>query len=350
MGIWYATREDVKQALDAKETARNNSQVDRAIRAASRSVDGLCHRVFYPQQATRSWDWPAAPGPRPWRLWLDANELIRLDSLASGGRAIDTAEVLLEPNAYGPPFSRIELNMGSNAVFGGGPTPQRDIVVMGLFGYRDDATTVGTHTGINATATTLTVDAAASAALGVGSLIRLDDERLTVTGRSMTDTGQTLTAALDQQMKTVTVPVADGGAFAETETILVDAERMRVEEIAGSTLIVRRAWDGSPNAPHDAGAAVYASRTLRVERGAVGTTAAAHTAGGSVLRWDPPPLVRQLAIAEAVRAIAFESAGGARVLRAGESGKEGKPDLGQLQALRDATYDEHGRKARSRGV
>ncbi|MFI9079122.1 hypothetical protein ACIGW8_22075 [Streptomyces sioyaensis] len=350
MTIWYATREDVKQALDAKETARNNAQVDRAVSAASRSVDGLCHRTFYPQQATRAWDWPASPGRRPWRLWLDANELISLDSLTSGGRAIDMGDVLLEPNAYGPPFNRIELSIGSNAAFGGGPTPQRDIVVTGLFGYRDDTTTVGTHTGLNTTATTLTVDAAASAALGVGSLIRLDDERLTVTGRSMTDTGQTLTAALDQQMKTVAVPVTDGTEFAETESILIDAERMRIEEIAGDTLIVRRAWDGSPNAAHNAGATVYAARSLWVERGVVGSTAAAHTAGGSVLRWNPPPLIRQLAIAEAVRAIAFESAGGARAVRAGGSGQESKPDLGALQSLRDSVYDEHGRKARSRGV
>ncbi|MFI5524984.1 hypothetical protein [Streptomyces platensis] len=350
MTIWYATREDVKTALDSKETARNNAQIDRAISAASRSVDGLCHRVFYPQQATRSWDWPATPGTRPWRLWLDASELISLDALTSGGRAIDTADVLLEPNQYGPPYNRVELNTSSNAVFGGGPTPQRDIVASGLFGYRDDTTTVGTHTGINASATTLTVDAAASAALGVGSLIRLDDERLIVTGRTMTDTGQTLAAAVDQQMKTIALPVTDGSAFAETETILIGAERMRVEEVAGDTLIVRRAWDGSPNAAHDTSAAVYAARTLRVERGAVGTAAAAHTAGGGVVRWDPPPLVRQLTIAEAVRAMGFEAAGGARALRSGEAGREGKVDLGALQSLRDSVYDEHGRKARSRGV
>lgn len=350
MTIWYATREDVKTALDSKGTARNNAQVDRAISAASRSVDGLCHRVFYPQQATRSWDWPATPGTRPWRLWLDANELISLGSLTSGGRAIDSADVLLEPNQDGPPFGRIELSIGSNAAFGGGPTPQRDIVVSGLFGYRDDTTTVGTHTGLNATATTLTVDAAASAALGVGSFIRLDDERLTVTGRSMTDTGQTLTAALDQQLKTIAVLVSNGAEFAETETVLIGAERMRVEDIAGNTLIVRRAWDGSPNAAHDAGATIYAPRALRVERGAAGTTAATHNAGGAITRWDPPPLVRQLTIAEAARAVAFESAGGAPAVRAGGSGQESKPDLGALQSLRDSVYDEHGRKARSRAV
>ncbi|RLV66350.1 hypothetical protein STAN_1871 [Streptomyces sp. CBMAI 2042] len=345
----YATREDVKNALDSKATARNDGQIDRALAAATDSINGLCHRTFYPQVGTRSWDWPTATGGRAWRLWLDDNELISLTSLTSGGRTIDLADVLLEPNASGPPYTRLELNLSGSSSLGGGPTRQRDITAVGLYGYRDDVTTVGTHTGLNGSATTLVVDAATSAAVGVGSLLRLGDERLIVTGRSMHDTGQTLAGAVDQQVKTLGIPVADGSQFAETETILVDTERMRIDEIAGNTLIVRRAWDGSANAPHEAGAHVYAPRALRVTRGAVGTTAAVHSAG-SVLRWDPPSLVRQLAIAEAVTGQAFEASGGARMLRSGEGSSERTRDSGALQALRDATYTAHGRKARSRAV
>lgn len=54
----YATREEVKSALDIKQTARNNDQVDRAIDSASRAVEGLLHRVFYPTFDTRYVDWP----------------------------------------------------------------------------------------------------------------------------------------------------------------------------------------------------------------------------------------------------------------------------------------------------
>lgn len=54
----YATREQVKQALDIKESARSDLQIDIAIEAASDSVDGLLHRVFYPQVMTRYFDWP----------------------------------------------------------------------------------------------------------------------------------------------------------------------------------------------------------------------------------------------------------------------------------------------------
>lgn len=54
----YVTREQVKQALDVKAPARSDLQIDLAIQAASDSVEGLLHRVFYPQDMTRYFDWP----------------------------------------------------------------------------------------------------------------------------------------------------------------------------------------------------------------------------------------------------------------------------------------------------
>ena len=42
----------------------------------------------------------------------------------------------------------------------------------------------------------------------------------------------------------------------------------------------------------------HAARTLTVTRGALGTTAATHADASSVVRWDPPGLVRALTIAE----------------------------------------------------
>ena len=55
----YATRDDVMQAIDVAETPRSNAQVDRLIAAASRQVDRLCARTFYPTVGTRTLDWPA---------------------------------------------------------------------------------------------------------------------------------------------------------------------------------------------------------------------------------------------------------------------------------------------------
>ncbi|MFJ9037475.1 hypothetical protein ACIRF8_12910 [Streptomyces sp. NPDC102406] len=350
MSIWYATREDVKDALDAKETARANSKIDRAIGAATQAVEGLCHRRFYPELASRSWDWPNGQTAHAWRLWLDDNELISLTSLTSGGRALDLEDVFLRRSdgREEPPFTHIELNIGSSAAFGGGSTTQRDITVQGLFGYRNDETTLGTHTGITSGATTLTVDAVTSAAVGVGSLLRLDEERVTVTARSMASTGQTLTAPVDAQMKTTTLPVTNGTAFAEGELILLDGERCKVDEIAGNNLIVRRAADGSTLAAHEAATPVYAPRSLRLRRGVLGTTATAHTNGGAVVRWDPPALVNELCIAQAMTNLLQGAAGYARTVGSGEGQREA---AGRgLAEIRDDTYTAHGRKARSRAV
>ncbi|MFB6937584.1 hypothetical protein [Streptomyces chartreusis] len=354
MGVWYATRESVMRALDSKLTARNAGQIDEALEAASRDVESLCHRVFYPEIDTRYFDWPDSQYGTPWRLWLDDSELISLTSLSSGGVAIDLADVLLEPNRSGPPYNRIELNTGTSAAFGGGSTHQRDVAAVGLWaGCALAESTVGALTAAVATttATTVTVNGAASARLGVGSVVRVDSERMLVTGRSMADTGQNLAADIDQQIKTVIIPVASGAAFAADEVILIDGERMLIVDIAGNTLIVKRAWDGSANAAHASGADIYAPRTLTVERGALGTTAATHIDAAPAVRWDPPGPVNLLTIAETINTLNMQQSAYSKVFRSGESGgSERARDQKGIERLRSQVYDSHARKGRVRAV
>ena len=350
----YATREDVQRALDSKLTARNSAQIDRALQSASRAVDNdLCHRRFYPEIATRSFNWPDSQSRTSWRLWLDANELISVTTLTSGGTTIASGDFLLEPDRYGPPYNRLEINLGSSAAFGGGDTHQRDITITGLWGYSNQETTAGTlASAVGSTSTTtVSVDGPAAAALGVGSVLRVDDERMIVTGRSMADTTQNLGSDIDQQVKTVTIPVASTAGFAVDEVILIDGERMLIVDIAGTNLIVKRAWDGSANAAHTTGADVYASRTLTVARGALGTTAATHSGGATVQRWDPPAPVRDLTIAEAVAQLTNEVAGYSRTRKSGDGGtSERAMDATALSSFRDRVYASHGRKGRVRAV
>lgn len=349
----YATREDVMRALDIKLTARTSGQIDRALQSASRSVDGLCHRRFYPQVASRSFNWPDSQYRPSWRLWLDDSELISLTSITSGGQSIATGDVLLEPNRSGPPFNRVEINIGSSAAYGGGNTHQRDITITGLWGYRDDETTAGVLAAAlaSASASTLTVDGEASALCGVGAVLRVGAERMLVTGRTMADTGQTVGGTgLTAQANSVTLTVTDGTAFAVDEVLLIDGERLLIVDIAGNTLVVQRAWDGSVLAAHAAGTGIYAARTLTVTRGALGTTATTHTDAAPVYRWDPPALVRDLTIAEAVNRVSNEQGGYARTRKTGDGGTERAKAQMDLPDLRTQVYDEHGRKARMRGV
>src|SRR5881409_1157784 len=135
---FYATREEIKAELDVKETARSNARIDRALADATEAVDGMTHRTFYPVVDIRKFDWPPRAGMTPWILRLDANELISVTSLTSGGVTIALGDFLLRraDDKAEPPYTRIEINLGGDASFGGGDTYQQDIVVTGLFGYR----------------------------------------------------------------------------------------------------------------------------------------------------------------------------------------------------------------------
>lgn len=350
--VVYATREDVQRALDSKLTARNSRQIDRALEGASRDVESLCHRHFYPEQTTRHFDYPNAQRARPWRLWLDSNDLISVTTLSSGGTAIASGEYFLRRSDQRdePPYSHIEIDLGSPAAFSSGDTHQRAIAITGLWGYGDTETAVGTIAeDLDASETAVDVDGPASALLGVGSVLRVGSERMIVTGRTQLTTGQTLQAALGASKSDETVQVTTGSAYAIDEVLLLDSERMLVVDIAGNDLTVKRTWDGSTLAAHTA-PTIYAPRTLTVQRGALGTTAATHTTAATAYRWDPPGPVRNLALAEAINTVGLEQAGYSRAMRSGEGGSERNRDQKGIAALREQVYASHGRKARSRSV
>ncbi|MEU8362325.1 hypothetical protein AB0C27_40535 [Nonomuraea sp. NPDC048882] len=356
MGVWYATREAVKAALDIKETARSDRQVDRAIESASRQIEGCLHRRFYPETKTLSFDWPNSQRARPWRLWLDANELAELVEASSGGVTIPPGDLVLYPTD-GPPYSRIEVNIDSSSAFSSGDTHQQTIAITGIYaGCRLDEAPAGVLSG-SAGADDASVDVSDGAAVGVGDLIRVGDERMIVTGRSILDTGQDLAADLAAQAATVTVAVANGAAYSVNEVVLIGSERMLIVDIAGDNLIVKRGWDGSVLAAHSSGAHIYASRRLAVERGAVGTTAAAHDSGAALVRHVPPGPVVALCIGLALAQVLGEQAGYARPGPAsGERSNVTRErpttrKIGQgLDALWETAYAACGRKARIRGV
>lgn len=348
---WYATVEDVKEAPDFKESARADRRIARVLESASRSVEDLCHRRFYPETATRYFDWPT--GARPWRLWLDDSELISVTTLSSGGTTIAASDYFLEPNRSGPPYNRVEIDLSGSAAFGGGDTHQRDITITGLFGYRNDETVVA-DVDEAMTTTETDLDVTDSASIGVGNLLRIGSERLIVTAKAMKDTGVNIDAAdsLTASVGDVSITLSTTtGAPTVGETILIDSERMLVVDRAGAVLTVKRAWDGTVLAAHSANADIYAPRTLTVTRAALGTTAATMVAGDDIYRWDPPGLVRDLTIAEAIHRLGAEQAGYARTRRTGDGGNSEKAlDTTALPALRDQVYRAYGRKARVRAV
>lgn len=350
----YTTREIIKRALDVEQTARNNRNIDRCIESSARRIDGLCHRIFYPRIETKYFDWPNAQNAVPWRLWLDDAELISITSFTSGGTTIPSTDYILESNRVGPPYDRVEVDISTQSALSSGSTSQRSVAITGLWGYSLDEYLVGvTAEALDATETGIDVDPQTSAEVGVGSVLRIDNERVIVTSRTQLSTGQTLATAIDAKASTVTVAVADGTGFAVDELILIDSESMLIVDIAGNNLTVKRAYDGSVLASHAQLASIYSPRTLVVQRGALGTTAATHSSGASIYEWKPPAGIRQLNTVEAIHELMQEQTGWFRTMSASSNfggTARRSATMEPILDMRDQIYREYGRKARTRAI
>lgn len=341
--IWYCTREEVKSALDIKESARNTAQIDYAISSGARAIEDFLHRKFYPLVATRYFDFPSLFQLSSYRLWLDEQELISLTSITAGGTAISTSNCLLEPINSGPPYNRVEINLGTSSAFGVGSTQQRNLALTGVWGYNLDEDSAGSL-GEALDGSETAIDVLDSSILGVGSIFRVDSERMVVTNKSWLDSTQNLQTPLTALANNETVAVTDGTKFYAGEVILLDSERMFIVDVAGNNLSVKRAWDGTILATHT-GSDIYAPRTLTVTRGALGTTAATHADAAPVYKHKPPALVKKLNIAEALVAYQEENAGYAK------STSNNTPVGGiGIEGTREQVYNTYGRKARMASV
>jgi hypothetical protein len=308
--VWYATVEDVMYASDAAESARTVNRIKRALGAATDQIDSAVLHHFYPTVGVKYVDFPNYQYAYPWRIWLNGDqEAISLTAVSSGGVAIPLSSVFLEPADSGPPYDRVEINIGTSSTWQGGTTHQRTIVLTGTFGHGANTDPAGALVGaINASVTSIAcTDSSPFSGIGTGQLLQIDNERMIVTRRSMLTTGQTLQTPMSASSANVTVAVTDGTKYFTEETILLDAERMQIVDITGNTLIVRRATDGTALTSH-AGSTIYAPRTLTVSRAVLGTTAASHADTAPILKNRPPEPIKNLAIALAQNTVQEEQA------------------------------------------
>ncbi len=354
MGIWYATRERVMDSLEIMTTSRSARIVDPKIESASLSIEGFLHRRFYPERKTFYRDWPNRSDAAPWRLDLGPEYLISVETLVSGGTTISASDYVLRrwDDIPEPPYQYIDLQLSSSASFSTGDTFQRSIAITGLTGDKDTDTSLRSGTlgaTINSSVTSLVVNPSSGLFnVGVGSIILIGTERLIVTARSMSDTTINTAGTLTDRQAARTLAVTDGTNFAVGEVILVDSERMRIDDIAGNNLFVTRAFDGSQLGAHSSGVDVFGLRTCTVKRGQLGSTAASHTLADAVYTHTFPELITELCVAEAVVAIEQNASGYARIVGEGATRREA---IGRgLEDIRRKAWDAYGRKQRSQAV
>lgn len=324
-GVWYTTREKVKAAVDVKNSARANEQIDRIIGDISQQIEDELRRVLHPHLEAFVYDYPHPDRPTPWRIWFGGKrEIIELLALDTDGTNIPLTGVYLYPQE-GPPYTHLELNRSGRFSFSSNETPQGAISGRALCGYTDTNEHLDVLTAdLGLTDDTITIENGAR--VGVGSLLRCGDERMIVTEKQATPTGLSLAApGLTMEPKSNTVVLSGmAGAPQINEMINIDGERMQVLDVLGGNVIVQRAVDGSVLAAHNAGAAIYAYRQLTLRRAAAGTTAATHTTGALLDIWVPPTSVEGLCVAASLVQLANENSAYARVVGSGDAQREAR--------------------------
>lgn len=353
MGILYATREQVMRSLEILNSSYAGSLIDAKIDSSSRSIEGFLHRRFYPEQRTILKDWPSPSNGYTWEVDLWDQELISTTAVISGGTNI-TASTLLRrgDDLTEPPYSLLQVNLGSNAAFAASNTFQQSLSIAGLFGYNDTDTSLAGGSlgaGINANVNTITINPSSGIFTpGIGSLIKIGTERLILAARQMVTSSQTISADVAATQATKVVSSAGAANFAAGEIILIDGERMLVNEIAGTSILVTRAWDGTALAAHTTGATIFAQRQFTAIRGALGSTAASHSSADPVYVHAYPALINEFCIAETVCALEQNAGAYARTIGTGGSAREAVG--GGLEDVRNRAWLAYGRKSRSAAV
>lgn len=343
MRIPYATREQVAQSLEIAHTAYSSSLIDAKLGAASLSAEGFLHRVFYPERRTVLRDWPNYSSSPSWEVDLMDQELISLEAVISGGNNI-TANAILRrgDDRAEPPYNFLQVDLASSASFSAGSTQQRSLSILGLYGYNDtDTSVIGglLSGGIDSDDTSIIITPNSgyySPFLGVGSLLLMGTERLLLMNRTMVTSAQTTTASMVDKQSATIVATAGASTFGIGEIILIDGERMRIDDIAGTSLIVTRAFDGSTLDTHTSGSTIYAARRYTAARGVLGSTAASHSDGVSVYVHEYPALLNELVVAETVVLLEQNSSAYARTIGSGGSQREAKHE--GLDDVRDRAF------------
>lgn len=350
-GAWYCTLEAVADALESLNTRRSVRRIGAALEDSSRWIDRLTNRsrgTFLPILETRYFPWPKGDYSRSYVLRLGENTLTATPTaVTSGGIAIDVLDVFAEPTTAGPPYDSLELDISASTTFTTSSTHQRQIAVTGVWGYRADTRPAGALAEALDSSETA-VDVTDSSLVGVGSVLAVDSERMIVTAKGWLTTGQTvITTALTASKGNETVLVTDGTAIKVDERILIESERMRVLDIAGNTLTVQRAVDGSTLATHATSTAIYAPRTLTVVRAALGTTNASHSSATALTEHVIEGPVQQLALAETLEDVLQAAAGYARDMRPASGGSAQELGAG-IDGIRNRVRCAYRRAAGSR--
>ncbi len=183
---WYATRGAVKAACGISGPDFD-ALIDSYIESATEDIEAELNKRFIPETDTKYFRWPARRSSG-WTLLLEDNDLLAVTQLQTNAQdaipiTIAPGNYYLEPNTIGPPYTRIEINLASQAAFSAGQSPQRSIAVTGRWGLSEQTKPAGALSAIMLIGD-LTCMISNEALIDVGDTLLIESEACFVSGKA----------------------------------------------------------------------------------------------------------------------------------------------------------------------
>jgi hypothetical protein len=179
----YTTLAEFKKYINAPGQtlsidASDDDVIDSMIETASRRVDDICGRKFYPSVLAEKYDIPDDD-----TIWFDDDLLAVITFLNGDATAIASTEYLLKPANYYPKYS-LQMSDVTSVIFNTNTSASsmQVLSVTGIWGYHNDYArawkSAGTIAAAWASTTTLTATMTAGHTLDAagGQILKIDNE------------------------------------------------------------------------------------------------------------------------------------------------------------------------------
>ena len=319
----YCTLAELIDDLELNGIAQAEEQtraLDR-IQAASDWIDRW--GPFVPVTATRRFDGPSTSFASERGPSLFVDPLLAVTSLVNDIQTLTASDYLLYPRSRhweNGPYTRIELDPDSTAAAW---TRKRDgVVIVGQWGkYAEAVSTQTTLVNTTLTSSDTALQVSNGARVSPGMVLLIESEQVLMQGTGARSAATSLLAEAVDETET-DIDVDNGAEFNLGEVIRLEAEDLRIRDIVGNTLQVRRGWNGTTPGAHANDSALSVYRTYTVKRGVNGTPAASHANGTAINRYLPPGDVNWLA--RQIAGLMVKKAQG------GFAGKNAVAELGEI--------------------
>ena len=250
--------------------------------------------------------------------------LLAVSSLVNGDDTLVSTDYLLRPNGrmwVDGPYTQLDVDPDS-ANLSAWYAEADSVVINGRWGLYEKSEDTGANTGASeqsVSSTSLVTTNGSKVSPGMVCLIGTEQELVTGYGAV---TASVTTLAEDLDLVEEEISVANGALLSVGEIVRAGFEQMKILDINGNTLYVRRGWNGTKKATHASASALDVYRTFTVVRAVNGTTAAVHSAGSDIYRYLVPEDVRILCV-EIATLMRRKALGGF-------AGKSGNSELGEV--------------------